>query len=444
MGRDTDATGGSANAGNGEGNSNESRGSERGGSDRGFGGLDYGSAMSGGLGIGGISDAVADTVGRESFGGVAGGSRGGSDRGDMGVSLGSPDAAYSRAASMANPDMTQQLSQVMGKQVTRKDDGYYDDVGNRVAYSSGQPTSFGAQAATNAQDLGMSWNGAKAVGSVASKAQAMHRKDLAKAAAAAARARIEKAPVSFKQKDYALTALDEGRYADLAAHGWVSAEEEAALRDAFEGPMERVSRGLGFAVEDVTTPFDSYQQATAAGLVDPMTGKPTLKGWANVMSPVMAMATGPLTSLGFSLAGVPGAVAGALAPELAKDAVNSGQNTAASQVAGLAGDLAGVDLSGLGYGLSYAADMNTMSRAQDFMGSQPTSVASASGTRGDGSGGTSSIAARYSRFLKAPSAAKATSGANVSPAFDLAQKERDGVIGKNQSGQFSAYDRFFA
>lgn len=378
---------GGRESGDGDRGSGGSTDSERGGSESGrggdFGGLDYGSAVSGGLGIGGISGAVADTVGREAFGGLAGGagSVGRSEGGFSSPSYGSADAAYSRSVHTATPDQSAQISSLTGKNVTRTDAGYFDDTGTRMAYSSGNPTSHGA-AAAGRENNSMSWQG----GSMMSASAQGARVDAKSAKAREIQDRVTRAlkdPMAMGLDPHqALAAYNDamhGMYDKAVGVGAMTPQEARTVQETFGG----IGGAFGIGLDDVTTPYESFVTAVDQNLVDPVTGKLTAKGWANVASPVLSMLAGPLTQLGFNLAGIPGAVVGALAPSMAKAAVSPQQKTGLNTAVNAIGKVAGVDMGPIAAGMSYADTMNTMSRAQGYAGTQPESVSGIEGFGGD-------------------------------------------------------------
>ncbi|MEF2146632.1 MAG: hypothetical protein V3573_14395 [Desulfovibrionaceae bacterium] len=429
-GADSEA-GGDAGRGEGRngGGSGNSGGSERGGGGGNFGGISYGGAHSGGLGLGGISSAVAETVGRESFGGLAGSSRGsegsGSSERSSSPSFGSADAKYSRTVHASAPDMSDQISGLTGKQVTRTDVGYVDDTGTRMAYSSGEPTSFGAHATARENDMGQSWAGAQAMSSMAGDARHDARR---------ARAREIQARVTAALKDPLSLGLDphqafaayndamHGMYDKAVAVGAMTPEEAADVQTAYGSPMDAIGKAFGYTPEDVTTPYEKSVTAIAAGLVDPTTGKLTAKGWANVAAPALGMLAGPLAGLGMSVAGIPGAIVGALAPTVANAYASSGVPTSkASTVAGEAASAFGLNAGPVAAGVAYGAVMDTMSGAQSYMGTQPTSVSGIESHRGEGA---SEFESMFSGFFTKKSSNKrsAESEEGINPAFKAARE----------------------
>lgn len=432
MGRDSDGSGGSANGGNGEGNSNESDGGE-GGSDGGdFGGLDYGGAFSGGLGLGGISSAVADTVGRESFGGMAGSSYGGGG-GNSSLGIGfntvaDAIASHSQRPGSSNtgysgndPDMSSEISGLTGKQVSRSTQGYHSIDGTQMAHPSGEPTSFGAQATARENDLGMSWDGAKAMSSMAVDA----RHDARRARAREIQSRVTTAlkdPLSLgldpHQSFAAYNDVMHGMYDKAVAVGAMTAAEAAEVQSAYGG----IAGAMGFGLDDVTTPYEKSVTAIAAGLVDPVTGKLTAKGWANVAAPALGMLAGPLAGLGMSVAGIPGAIAGTLAPAVANAYASSGVPTSnASTAVGEAAAAFGLNAGPIAAGAAYGAAIDTMSGAQNYAGTQPTSVSDTASNR---EGGASEFDSMFSGFFtkKSGNNRSSESESNVNPAFKAARE----------------------
>ena len=448
MGRDTDASGGSANGGDGEGNSNES-GGRNGGSENnggGFGGY-------GGLGIGNPgSYGGKNDPGRTSVGGY---SKSGGDNGLGGFagrerssapSFGSADAAYSRSVHASSPDMSNQISSLVGKPVSRTDAGYVDDVGTRMAYSSGNPTSYGAQATAREHDLGMSWNGSKAMNEAAIDARATARTARAREIQAKATAAL-KDPVALGIDPHmAKAAYDDamhGMYDKAVAVGAMSPAEAQAVREAYGG----VAGAFGIGLDDVTTPYESFVDSVAQGLVDPVTGKLTTKGWANVAAPALGMLAGPLSMLGFSVAGIPGAVAGALAPSAINAATAPKKNTGIETATGLASKVTGVDMSPIGAGLAYANTMNTMSQAQDFAGTQPSQVSGISGQTGGDSTFLQGMAQFFTRRPKPksdgtnPQFQKRFDSRFADAAKDRQQATKDSILGPDFTAGFKPFFR---
>ena len=433
MGRDSDASGGSANGGAGEGNSGNSGGSSSGGSNSGGGNGGMGGFGGyGGLGIGNPgSYGGKNDSGRTSEGGY--GKSGGGDNGFGGIagkaansnpSFGSADAAHSRGVHASAPDMSGQISSITGKQVNRTDTGYATEDGTRMAYSSGEPTSYGAHAAARANDLGMSWDGAKAMSNMAQNT----RHDARMTRAREIQARVTKDlqdPFGLNVDPHmAKAAYDDamhGMYDKAVAIGAMTPSEMADVQAAYSSPMDALGKALGFAPpKDVTTPYEKSVTAIAAGLVDPTTGKLTAKGWANVAAPALGMLAGPLASLGFSMAGIPGAIAGAMAPAAANAYASSGVPTSkAATVAGEAASAFGMNAGPVAAGIAYGSALDTMSGAQNYAGTQP-SRPSGMASHSDGSGSFESMFAGFFRGSQARGAD--TEGLN--PHFTAAKETR--------------------
>jgi hypothetical protein len=429
-GADSEA-GGDAGRGEGRngGGSGSSGGSERGGSGSsggGFGGY-------GGLGIGNPgSYGGKNDPGRTSEGGYSKG--GGGDNGFGGFagrerssapSFGSADAAYSRSVHASAPDMSDQISGLTGRQVTRTDVGYVDDTGTRMAYSSGEPTSFGAQATAMENNLGQSWGGAKAMSSMAGDA----RHDARRSRAREIQSRVTKdlqdpfgLNVDPHQAFAAYNDVMHGMYDKAVAVGAMTPQEVADVQSAYSSPMDAVGKALGFGPpKDITTPYEKSVTAIAAGLVDPTTGKLTAKGWANVAAPALGMLAGPLAGLGMSVAGIPGAIAGALAPTVANAYASSGVPTSkASTVVGETAAAFGLNAAPVAAGVAYGSVMDTMAGAQDYAGTQPESVAGMDSNRE----GASQFESMFSGFFTKKSRNKRSSENedNVNPAFKAARE----------------------
>lgn len=429
-GADSEA-GGDAGRGEGRngGGSGSSGGSERGGSENnggGFGGY-------GGLGIGNPgSYGGKNDPGRTSEGGYSKG--GGGDNGFGGFagrerssapSFGSADAAYSRSVHASAPDMSDQISGLTGRQVTRTDVGYVDEAGTRMAHPSGNPTSFGAHATAREHDMGMSWDGAKAMSSMAQGARHDARRTRAKEIQARVTAAL-KDPLSLgldpHQAFAAYNDVMHGMYDKAVAVGAMTPQEVADVQSAYSSPMDAVGKALGFGPpKDITTPYEKSVTAIAAGLVDPKTGKLTAKGWANVAAPALGMLAGPLAGLGMSVAGIPGAIAGALAPTVANAYASSGVPTSkASTVVGETAAAFGLNAAPVAAGVAYGSVMDTMAGAQDYAGTQPESVAGMDSNRE----GASQFESMFSGFFTKKSRNKRSSENedNVNPAFKAARE----------------------
>ena len=434
-GADSEA-GGDAGRGEGRngGGSGSSGGSERGGGD--FGGY-------GGLGIGNPgSYGGKNDPGRTSEGGYSKG--GGGDNGLGGFagrerssapSFGSADAAYSRSVHASAPDMSREISGLTGKQVTRTDRGYVDEAGTRMAYSSGEPTSFGAQATAMENNLGQSWGGAKAMSAMAGDA----RHDARKSRAREIQARVTKDlqdPFGLNVDPHmAKAAYDDamhGMYDKAVAIGAMTPEEVTDVQSAYGGPMDAIGKAFGYTPKDVTTPYEKSVTAIAAGLVDPTTGKLTAKGWANVAAPALGMLAGPLAGLGMSVAGIPGAIAGALAPTVANAYASSGVPTSkASTVAGETAAAFGLNAAPVAAGVAYGSVMDTMAGAQNYAGTQPESVAGVDSNRE----GASEFESMFSGFFTRKSSSKRSSESesNVNPAFKAAREGKSSTTSTAQT-----------
>lgn len=457
--------GGGRSGGDGDRGSGGSSDSERGGGDRGdFGGIDYGSAVTSGLGLGGVSSAVADTVGRESFGGLAGASYGGNSGGGLagsarsvGLDIGlntvaDAIAGYAQRPGKSDtgyygndPNMTDQISTMTGKQVSRTPQGYVDDVGTRMAYSSGNPTAHGAAAAGREANV-MSWQG----GSAMSKAAQDTRVDAKNARAREIQDRVTRAlkdPVTMGLDPHqAFAAYNDamhGMYDKAVAVGAMTPAEARTVQEAYGG----VAGAFGFGLDDVTTPYESFVDSVAQGLVDPVTGKLTTKGWANVAAPALGMLAGPLTQLGFSVAGIPGAVVGALAPSAVNAMSAPKKNTGLDTAVNAVGKVTGVDMSPIGAGLAYADTMNTMSRAQGYAGTQPDSVSGVEGFGGDESSFLKGMSQFFTRRPKPksdgtnPHFQKRFDSRFADAAKDRQQATKDSILGPDFTAGFKPFFR---
>lgn len=387
-------SGGDGDRGSGGSSESDSGDSDGMGGFGGYGGLGIGNPGS----YGGKNDpgrtsegGYSKSGGGSNFGGLAGSAR------SVGLDIGlntvaDAIAGYAQRPGKSDtgyygndPDMTAQIADLTGQQVSRTPQGYHTADDTRMAYSSGNPTSYGAQATAREHDLGMSWNGSKAMNEAASDARATARTARAREIQAKATAAL-KDPVALGIDPHmAKAAYDDamhGMYDKAVAVGAMSPAEAQAVREAYGG----VAGAFGIGLDDVTTPYESFVDSVAQGLVDPVTGKLTTKGWANVAAPALGMLAGPLSMIGLSVAGIPGAIAGALAPSAINAAAAPKKNAGVETAVGLAGKVTGVDMSPIGAGLAYADTMNTMSRAQGYAGTQPDSASSADGQRDGGDG----------------------------------------------------------
>jgi hypothetical protein len=349
-----------------------------------------------------------------------------------GVSLGNPsfgsvDAAYSRSIHAATPDMRDQITELTGRPVTRTDVGYVDDTGTRMAYSTGNPTSFGAQATANAHDLGMSWAGGKAMSDMASTARAKDMHAKAREIQKMAVERLKDPMALGIDPHMAKAAYDDamhGMYDKAVSVGAMTPEEAAAVGKSFGG----VAGAFGFGLDDVTTPYESFVDAVDQGLVDPTTGKLTAKGYINVASPAIGLLAGPLASIGLSAFGIPGAVVGALAPGLVQSMTQPKKSKGVDAATSLASKVTGVDMSPFGAAAAYADTMNTMGKAQSYAGTAPERTGGMDASRGDG-GGTDSLVAGLERFFTKKAPAAAPQGEPVNPRF---QQRLAGGSGQRQ------------
>lgn len=439
--------------GRGDPNSNDGRGdSESGngtsgsdggvGSDGGdFGGLDYG----GGIGsIGGFSNATsaAAEAGASSFGGLAGNNRG-EFGGMQGVNtpadvarsmqernkVGAP--SLSGYETMSATDYSDALASA-GVQATKGPGGYYDKDQNKVAYSSGSPTSYGAQAAGLANDS-MSWDGAKAVNDAVSTAKSTNRQATAKSIQSRVAAALKNPAAYGLDPHQAMAAYNDvmhGMYDKAVSVGAMNPAEVSAVQDAYSSPMEAVGRAFGVQPTDITTPYEKSVTAISAGLVDPATGQLTTKGWMNVAAPALGMLAGPLAGLGMSMAGIPGAIAGAVAPAAVNAYSSSG--VPSSDVATAVGEAAsaiGVNAGPVAAGLSYGAALDTMSGAQNYAGTQPDKVSAVGSQR---NGGEATLESLFSTFFTKGEKVKDD---GLNPAFKTARTGKSSISGSTPKTQ---------
>jgi len=379
------------------------------------------SSNSGGNRSFGSADAAYsrdEAVARESIG------RGG------GVSLGNPsfgsvDAAYSRSVHAATPDVSRELSELTGKQISRTDAGYTDEMGNQIAGPTGVATDYGARAVASAQDLGMPFAGATAmmdaVSSAKSKSKAANARDIQNMATNAL-----KDPVSLDMDPHmALDAYNDamhGKYGKAVSAGAMNPQEASAVQDAFGG----LSGMFGFGRDDVTTDYEAFVEAVDRGIFDPLSGKPTFKGYLNMIAPVLSVAAAPLSALGYSVAQVPGAVVGALAPAVANAYAQPKSSTAIDTAVGLASKVTGVDLSNFGTAFSAMDTMNTLNKAQQYSGTAPSHVSGVKTTRGGD--GMAPMMAGYERFFTK----KATAAVPKEPVNPRFQQRLAGGSGQRQ------------
>lgn len=348
--------GGGRSGGDGDRGSGGSSDSERGGGGDSGGMGGYGGY--GGLGIGnpgsygGKNDpgrtsegGYSKSGGGSNFGGLAGSAR------SVGLDIGlntvaDAIAGYAQRPGKSDtgyygndPDMTAQIADLTGQQVTRSPQGYHTADDTRMAYSSGNPTAHGA-AAAGRENNSMSWQG----GSMMSAAAQGARVDAKNAKAREIQDRVTRAlkdPMAMGlDPNQALAAYNDamhGMYDKAVAVGAMTPQEARTVQEAFGG----IGGVFGIGLDDVTTPYESFVTAVDQNLVDPVTGKLTTKGWANVAAPALGMLAGPLSMLGFSVAGIPGAVAGALAPSAINAATAPKKNAGVETAVGLAGKVTG-------------------------------------------------------------------------------------------------------
>ena len=427
MGRDSDGSGGSANGGEGEGGSGESGGRE-GGSDGGdFGGMDYGGMGS----IGGFAEAnqaaaragaEAAAQGMNDRGFGFGGNTGLNGPQDVRASIAQRDmlgmAPISGYETQSGLDFSGAFSQA-GVKATKGPGGYYNDKGQRVGYSSGSPTSYGAADAGRSMD-GMSWQGSHAINDAVTDAKSTNRQAVAKEAMAKAIARTRASALDPSQKQAIENSINTGVLGKAVDAGMMSAVEAQAVANAYSSPTEALGSMMGFGPPtDLTTPYEKSVAAVEAGLVNPTTGKLTAKGWANVAAPAIGMLAGPLAGIGFGMAGVPGAIAGALAPSVVNSLTKADiPGSQAAQAVSTLGKSVGINAGPMAMGLSYANNMDVMSGAQAHMGTQPEHASSIEGERGDGAGFNPSSYAPFFKSSKTPEA-------------NLAKTSYDRVLGKS-------------
>ena len=412
-------SGGDGDRGSG-GSSDSERGGGGGKSEGGYGGLGIGNPGS----YGGINDPGRTSVGGYSsvgsgFGGLAGEAQ------RSAPSFGSADAAFSRSVHASAPDLSDQISGLTGKQVTRTDVGYVDAMGTRMAHPSGNPTSFGAHAAAREHDMGMSWDGAKAMSSMAQDARHDARRTRAKEIQARVTAALKDPLALGLDPHQAFAAYNDamhGMYDKAVAVGAMTPAEVAEVQGAYGSPMDAIGRAFGVTPKDITTPYEKSVTAIAAGLVDPTTGKLTAKGWANVAAPALGMLAGPLAGLGMSLAGIPGAIAGAMAPAAANAYASSGVPTSkAATVAGEAASALGLNAGPVAAGIAYGSVMDTMSGAQAYAGTQPER---ASSIESHSEGGDAQFESMFAGFFKGSRARGEDSEGGLNPHFTAAKEGR--------------------
>ncbi|NCC86041.1 MAG: hypothetical protein EOM03_18370 [Clostridia bacterium] len=219
-----------------------------------------------------------------------------------------------------------------------------------------------------------------------------------------------------------------GMYDKAVSVGAMTPDEAKTVQHAFGG----LGGMLGMGMDDVTTDYEASVSAIESGLMDPTTGKLTAKGWMNVASRVLGMLAGPLSSIGLSMAGIPGAIAGALAPAVANAYASPKSTNAIDAATGMASKVTGIDMSPFGAGLAYANTMNTMGKAQQYAGTAPSRPERTSYEGGDSASGIDeSFMARYDKFISAPTG----NNAAVNPAFQSKFDNRGATVKNNATKQ---------
>ena len=404
---------GDSESGNGTSGSDGGVGNSGGNSDGGdFGGMDYGGMGS----IGGFAEANAAAAragaeaaaqGMNDRGYGFGGNTGLNGPQDVRASIAQRDmlgmAPISGYETQSGLDFSGAFSQA-GVKATKGPGGYYNDKGQKVGYSSGSPTSYGAADAGRAMD-GMSWQGSAAINDAVTDAKSTNRQAVAKEAMAKAIARTRASALDPSQKQAIENSINTGVLGKAVDAGMMSAVEAQAVANAYSSPTEAIGSMMGFGPPtDLTTPYEKSVAAVEAGLVNPTTGKLTAKGWANVAAPAIGMLAGPLAGLGLGIAGVPGAIAGALAPSVVNSLTKADiPGSQAAQAVSTLGKSVGINAGPMAMGLSYANNMDAMSGAQAHMGTQPEHASSIEGERGGGEGFNPSS---YAPFFKSSKASK--------------------------------------
>lgn len=394
----------------GSSGSGESGGNSDGGD---FGGMDYGGMGS----IGGFAEANAAAAragaeaaaqGMNDRGYGFGGNTGLNGPQDVRASIAQRDmlgmAPISGYETQSGLDFSGAFSQA-GVKATKGPGGYYNDKGQKVGYSSGSPTSYGAADAGRSMD-GTSWQGSKSINAAVSDEKSVNRQSVAKEVMAKAIARTRASSLDPMQKKALENSINTGVLGKAVDAGMMSAVEAQAVANAYSSPTEAIGSMMGFGPPtDLTTPYEKSVAAVEAGLVNPTTGKLTAKGWANVAAPAIGMLAGPLAGIGFGMAGVPGAIAGALAPSVVNSLTKADiPGSQAAQAVSTLGKSVGINAGPMAMGLSYANNMDVMSGAQAHMGTQPEHVSGIEGQKGDGSSGFNP--ASYSHLLKSSKASK--------------------------------------
>lgn len=277
------------------------------------------------------------------------------------------------SAEMAGRDMSKSLGNVMGTKVTKREDGYYDKRQNRVAYNSGMATSYGAHRAARANDLGASYAGSKAVDRATRADRAAHRVDRMKTAMADVSGRIAAMNAPPEVKARMTAALNSGQFAELAKAGLMSAPEETAVRNAVEGPVERLQRALGMPSKDVTTDLEAYSNAVASGAMSP-NGTLTTRGIMGVAAPAAGLMAGPIGALAGNVAGPVGTVAANIGTKAANayGASTANMGPVGSAISGIAGAMG---FGPIGGAMALGSNIANLNRAQRYAGTQPSRVA---------------------------------------------------------------------
>lgn len=430
---------GGRESGDGDRGSGGSSDSERGGrSGEGgdFGGMDYGGGMGSMGGFAEANQAAAQAGAEAAARGMSGmdgngfgGNAGLNGPNDVPGSIAQRDmlgqAPMSGYETMSGIDFSGAFEQV-GVKATKGPGGYYNEKGQKVGYSSGSPTSYGAADAGQAMG-GMSWQGSSAINDAVTDAKSTNRQAVAREVTAKALTRTRASSLDPAQKKAIEDSINTGVLGKAVEAGMMSTVEAKAVANAYSSPMEHIGSMMGFDdPADLTTPFEKHAAAVKGGLVDPTTGALTTKGWMNVASPALGMLAGPLAGLGMSIAGIPGAIAGALAPSVASTVAKSDVPGArAAQAVSTLGKSVGVDLGPAAMGLSFAKSMDTMSGAQAHMGMQPDGVSGIEGQHGDGRGFNPSSYAQFFKGSKTPSLTNAARGTSY-----------DGVLGGKSTPDF--------
>lgn len=437
---------GDSESGNGSGNGSGGGDSDGMGGFGGYGGLGIGNPGS----YGGSNDPGRTSEGgySKSGGGGFGGLAGLNSTADAAAGYAGRAGVEGSGYMGGDPDMSGHISSMTGQQVTRSTQGYATEDGTRMAYSSGDPTSYGAHATARESDLGMSWNGAKAMSAAARDSRAVARADKAREIQARATAAL-KDPVALGIDPHmAKAAYDDamhGMYDKAVSVGAMTAEDARSVRDAYGG----LSGTFGFGLEDVTTPYENFVTAVEDGLVDPVTGKLTAKGWANVAAPAIGLLAGPLAQLGFSAFGLPGAIAGAMAPAAINAMSAPKKSTGLDTAADFAGHVTGIDASPFAAAAAWGDTMNTMGMAQNYAGTQPDAVGGAGPEKGDGHW--TAFASRYAKFI---GTAKNEKTSGINPRFQkrlnsrVADRTQKAAVQPQQQVQQAgfapaSYNRFF-